>query len=298
MAIGGAAMQSNTTGAHNTAVGTYALDANTTADQNTSVGYGSLSDCTTGANNTAMGDRAGENLTTGSSNTFIGHLAGGVGTVTGSDNTTLGGSAGKNLSSGSNNLLLGHDAGLSGSPGGPIDTESNEIVLGDENITAAHVQVDWTVASDKRDKTDVEPMPMGLDFVNKLEPVTYKWDKRSNYVEKGEDFNHIVPDGSHKEDWLDVGFLAQDVEKLESEYGYNISDKSNLTTTLSDDGNQYGLKYNKFVPMLVKAVQELSAQVEELKSNSHTPKDLPDLKGYNELIARIELLEKEEENGS
>ena len=142
-------------------------------------------------------------------------------------------------------------------------------------------------------------MPMGLDFVNKLEPVTYKWDKRSNYVEKGEDFNHIVPDGSHKEDWLDVGFLAQDVEKLESEYGYNISDKSNLTTTLSDDGNQYGLKYNKFVPMLVKAVQELSAQVEELKKNSHAPKDLPDLKGYNELIARIELLEKEEsENGS
>ena len=107
---------------------------------------------------------------------------------------------------------------------------------------------------------------MGLDFVNKLEPVTYKWDKRSLYVEKGEEFNDIVPDGSHKEDWLDVGFLAQDVEKLESEYGYNIVDNTNLTTTLTEDGNQYGLTYEKFIPMLVKSIQELSTQVDELKT--------------------------------
>ena len=37
-----------------------------------------------------------------------------------------------------------------------------------------------------------------------------------------------------------------------------ISDKTNLTTHLSDDGKQYGLTYSKFVPILVKAVQELS----------------------------------------
>jgi hypothetical protein len=196
----------------------------------------------------------------------VGHTAGGVGTVTGDDNTTLGRGAGKNLSSGSNNLLLGKDAGLSGSPGGPIDTESNEIVLGDENISSANIQVSFTVASDKRDKTDVEPIKMGLDFVKDLNPVTYKWDKRSLYVEKGQSFSDVVPDGTHKEDWLDVGFLAQDVEKLEAAYGYNIADKTNLTTHVSIDGEQYGLTYEKFVPILVKSVQELSAQVEELKA--------------------------------
>jgi hypothetical protein len=115
-------------------------------------------------------------------------------------------------------------------------------------------------------------MEMGLDFVNKLEPVTYRWDKRSNYVEQGEDFKDLITDGTHKEDWLDTGFLAQDVEKLESEYGYNIADKTNLTTTLSDDGNQYGLTYSKFVPMLVKSVQELSTQVDELKQELKTLK--------------------------
>ena len=110
-------------------------------------------------------------------------------------------------------------------------------------------------------------MEMGLDFVNKLEPVTYRWDKRSKYVEQGKDFKDLITDGTHKEDWLDTGFLAQDVEKLESEYGYNIADKTNLTTTLSNDGNQYGLIYSKFIPMLVKSVQELSAKVEELENN-------------------------------
>ena len=202
--VGRGALAANTTG-WNTAVGYLAGNAATTGGASVYVGAEAGLVVSTGASNTMIGHQAGKAATTGGNNTFIGYLAGGVGTVTGSNNTTLGSDAGKNLSSGGNNLLLGHDAGLSGSPGGPIDTESNEIVLGDENITAAHVQVDWTVASDKRDKTDVEPMPMGLDFVNKLEPVTYKWDKRSNYVEKGKDFDHIVPDGTHKEERLEVG---------------------------------------------------------------------------------------------
>ena len=51
--------------------------------------------------------------------------------------------------------------------------------------------------------------------------------------------------------------------EVESSYGYEIKDKRNLTTSLSDDGKQYGTKYSKFVPMLVKAVQELSTKVEE-----------------------------------
>ena len=45
-----------------------------------------------------------------------------------------------------------------------------------------------------------------------------------------------------------------------------MSDKSNLTTTLSSDGKQYGLTYAKFVPILTKAIQELSAEVEALKA--------------------------------
>ena len=165
----------------------------------------------------------------------------------------MGASAGISLTSGSNNLLLGHDAGRSGSPGGSITTQSNRIVLGDENITNAHIQVDWSVASDQRDKTDFNNLDLGLDFVNKLNPVTYKWDKRSDYDEG----LNITPNGEHKQDWLDLGFKAQEVEALEIEAGYNKDNKTNLTVDISEDGKQYGIQYAKFVPILVNAIKEL-----------------------------------------
>ena len=138
--------------------------------------------------------------------------------------------------------------------------------MGNNSITAAYIKVSWTVTSDERDKTDVEDLDVGLDFVNKLTPVTYRWDQRSSYLTSDQnDLNDIVPDGTYKKDQLNLGFLAQDVEKIEEELGYKVSDKTNLTTSLTNDGKQYGLKYERFVPILVKAVQELSDQVTDLK---------------------------------
>ena len=68
---------------------------------------------------------------------------------------------------------------------------------------------------------------------------------------------------------MDVGFLAQDVATLEEQLGFGKSDKKNLISSLSEDGQMYGLKYNKFVPMLVNAVQELSAEIEKLKKEQN-----------------------------
>ena len=167
---------------------------------------------------------------------------------------------------------MGHDAGRAGSPGGSITTASNIIVLGDENITNAHIQVAFTVASDERDKTDFNNLDLGLDFVIKLNPVTYKWDKRIKYVAEKDretiDLNTIKHDGTHKEDWLDVGFKAQEVEALEKASGYDKDTNTNLLVTLTEDGKQYGLQYEKFVPILVNAIKELTAKVEALENKS------------------------------
>jgi hypothetical protein len=105
-------------------------------------------------------------------------------------------------------------------------------------------------------------MDLGLEFINQLEPITYRWDKRSKYS----DDQSAIPDGTYKEEQLEGGFLAQDVEAIEEQYGYKQADKTNLLTHLSADGKMYGITYSKLIPMLTKAVQELSAEVEELKS--------------------------------
>jgi len=294
--IGPEVALSLTEGSYNVALGRRALQFDQKGNRSVAIGYNALFTqrftTATDAYNTAVGFNAGEGVTTGTSNTFIGGVAGDLcttgsgntavgtsamtsSTITGDDNTAVGVAAMAAISSGSNNLALGHDAGRTGSPGGNITTADNHIALGDENITSANVQVDWGIASDERDKTDFSDLNIGLDFVKALEPVTYYWDKRSKYGDKNAedyDLDAQTPDGTHKEDWMDIGFKAQSVQALEEAAGYDLASKKNLTVSVTEDGKQYSLQYSKFVPILVKAVQELSAQVTALQAEVNTLK--------------------------
>jgi hypothetical protein len=306
--VGGLAGDAITDADENTAIGHFTLSANVLGSKSTCLGHGTLSNqnpaSATDMYNVAVGTSAGNQITTGTENTFVGGLAGDatddgaqnvavgylalsancgnantavgracLSQVTGGANTAMGQSAGGSVTSGGNNLLLGQDSGLTGSPGGAISTSSNIIVLGDENISAANIQVSLTVASDERDKTDFADLALGLNFVKDLKPVTYKWDKRSKYGDKTADdydLNAQTPDGTHKEPQLDVGFKAQEVEALEKAAGHKIADQTNLLTTLSGDGKQYGMQYEKFVPILVKAIQEQQALIESLTARITT----------------------------
>ena len=220
-----------------------------------SVGARSLTDNTTGGSNTAVGKDA----------LFA--------NTTASNNTALGQSAGGSITTGSNNIAIGLDSLKTGSPGGNITTGSNTVGIGDENITSLNAQVSLTVASDERDKTDFTDLDVGLDFVKQLKPYTYKWDKRSKYGDNTTDdydLNAQTPDGTHKEDWLDIGFKAQDVEALEQAAGYDKANKTNLAITISEDGKQYGMQYEKLVPILTKAIQEQQALIESLTARIET----------------------------
>jgi hypothetical protein len=233
------------------------------------VGQTAGQDLTTGGSNTFVGVRAGQNITTASNNTSVG-VDSMEDATTSSECTCVGTNAGANLTSGSNNLLLGKEAGKSGMPGGQFTSHSNRITLGNSSIQEFNCQVALSVASDERDKTDFTDLDVGLDFVKQMKPYTYKWDKRSKYVDwdtnPNTDLNTITHDGTHKEDWLDIGFKAQDVETLEKAAGYDKDNKTNLTIDLSGDGKQYSMKYEKLVPILVKAIQELEARVATLES--------------------------------
>ena len=316
--IGGYAGDALTDAGYNVAIGARALGADTLGSRSVAIGQGALSTqnftTATNSNNVAVGYDAGLAITTGTSNTFVGSSTGdgtndgnnntAIGSLalsancgdsntavglealkvcTGSNNTAMGKNAGNAVTSGNNNMLLGLDAGLTGSPGGAITTDNNFMVLGDENIATIRTAVAVTATSDQRDKTDFTALDVGLDFVKALAPVTYKWDKRSKYIDKTDvttynqdgsvdhegwdittDLNVITHDGTHKEDWLDIGFKAQEVEALEQAAGYNKNNKTNLVSSITPDGKSYGLTYEKFIPILVKAMQEQNALIEAL----------------------------------
>ena len=241
-------------------VGSLAGYERQTGDYNVGIGYkangGDSAVAASGAGNTCVGAAAGMDLETETYATFIGYQAGlsnktgsnnvavgrnaGYGTTTGSQNTFVGALAGDTSTSGSNNTKVGYQAR------GSTATVSNEITLGNSSVATLRCQVtSITALSDERDKTNIEPLEAGLEFVEQLDPVSFTWNMR---------------DGG-KVGVEDTGFIAQDLQQVQEDTGITIP---NLV--YDENPDKLEAAYGKLIPVLVKAIQELSAKVEDLES--------------------------------
>ena len=108
---------------------------------------------------------------------------------------------------------------------------------------------DTIQTSDARLKENIQPVPLGLDFINDLNPVTYKWKK------KKED----------KSNYTHYGIIAQEVVEILKKHGIDsLEDFAGITHDGEAD-THYGARYSEFIPILIKAVQELSEEVNKLK---------------------------------
>jgi len=250
-ASGASALQANTTGASNTAVGFTALFANTTAAYNTAVGREALASATTGGQNTASGSKAGAGITTGETNICIGMQAGYYQTnlTTGSQNILLGAYAHTNSASSTASIILGYN--VVGS------SNTTTIGLGGSDIRTSHGSTSWATVSDERYKKNITPSTAGLSFVNALRPVTW------NYKTKGElpsTFN-AYKEGStevFKNTQTNHGFIAQEVKTaIDADSG--IENGFQMWNNTRSDGSQE-VAEAALIPVLVKAIQELSTQ--------------------------------------
>jgi len=109
VALGNAALLSNTTGTRNTAVGALAGDANTEGNYNSAFGYNSLGANTTGTHNTALGDFSQAANTTGTKNVSVGQGSF-ITNTTGSNNVVVGTEAMTANTTASNNTAVGFQA--------------------------------------------------------------------------------------------------------------------------------------------------------------------------------------------
>lgn len=255
-AIGSGAMATSSVGSSNVAVGACALFTSTT-DTNTAVGTAALKLASTGFNNTALGALAACALTTGCYNVALGQGAA-LGLLSGSENVFagdavapimtagdrnvfLGSSAAFTKTSGDNNIVIGADA-VSSSP-----TVSNEVTVGNSSNTSYRIYAaSWSNASDARDKKDVENLALGLDFVQSLRPVRYVWNYR---------------DGSIQNGTTDIGFIAQELLEAQEQSDANYAQFVNQSNP-----DQLMITQGKLIPVLVNAIKELKAEVEELKA--------------------------------
>ena len=254
---------SNTLGCmiYSTMLGAYAGYCSCNTQRSTAVGYNALNRVCRDYGGVYIGACAGYGDTSSATiagtnryyNTYLGYAAG-YRTGAGNCNTAVGTYAGYfvscGVSTGNNNTLIGAYAGSCGcGPGllgmtNVIGNCSNMIVMGNCNNTCALIKIAWTTVSDCRDKSCICCVPHGLDFVRALNPISYKF--RCNGREN--------PEVEDKERY---GFLAQEIQPLEG-------DKPVVVT--ENDPELLGMSDQYLIPILVKAVKELSDRVDELET--------------------------------
>jgi hypothetical protein len=268
-AFGSAALNSNTSGLENTAVGVSSLLANTTGGQNTAIGANSMLVNTTGSRNMASGSYALQANTIGMENTGDGYQALFLNT-SGNYNTAVGRASLYSNTTGSYNTALGWEAGVSTGilsnttaiGNQAVVTTSNRVRIGNASVTSNGGQVNWTAFSDGRIKKNIQENVPGLTFINALRPVTYQFDVAKQNQILG------IADTTQWEGKYDIekirftGFIAQEVKEAAKKIGYDFSG-------IDDDGNLLGLRYSEFVMPLVKSVQELSIENEQLNNKNN-----------------------------
>jgi hypothetical protein len=284
VAIGNYTLDALTSGDDNTAVGYQALSGETTGGQNTAIGKMALKTANSGNGNTAIGNQALDDVTTGDENTAVGSNAGTAHT-TGVDCIYIGESSGGSNQTGSYKTIIGSNADTNG------NTDAHEIVIG-YNVTGGgqnkirmgsgsnYIENDyandanWAHSSDERLKTNIQTDNLGLDFINELRTVTYQW-QASDKLDVSLP-GYMSPDMKHF-DKLSAdtsvvmnGLIAQEVKAALDKVG---ADDSKYAVWSTDDDGVQRISESAFVMPLIKAVQELSAQVTTLQQEIKTLKE-------------------------
>jgi len=298
VAIGFHALSSDTKGNRTTAIGRYAAyNQNFTSSTDTNnvyIGYYAGADATTGVRNTIVGSLGAEELTTADDCVGIGYLSLGGnagGATTGHDNVCIGSGAGSALTTGERNTLVGMNTGNNGvqatdnivigqgSVFSSIDRSQSTMIgngmtsqgtntflfgYGSSDTLCSFGSTSFSNPSDERYKEEIETSTAGLSFINDLRPVTFKWKKEKDipsdhraYKADSED-RVMLSDGKTQH-----GFIAQEVKTAIDNHS-EIKDGFEGWNQDETDGRQRTSAI-ALIPMLVKAIQELSAEVKALK---------------------------------
>jgi hypothetical protein len=219
---------------HSTAIGT---NASASASYAYAVGYAATA---SGGNALAIGANVSvsgvESVGIGKSVSVTANDAVAIGatsSVSGLDGTAVGFGASAGYT---NSMALGYQAATNA---------ANSIVLGNNSITKIYAAVtSITAISDRRRKRDIRDLDLGLDFIAKLRPVSYRF--------RGDD-----PTARY-------GFVAQDVTRaLPRSLGERVEEGDAdlaLVERESDADRTYRMNYSELLAPMVRAIQQLDEQ--------------------------------------
>lgn len=252
-------------------------------DENGAVNPGGRGDGIVGNGSTALGALA---AASGNYSTALGNGA----TASGYFSIALGQAA---TATTNHAIALGYTTAASGLQSTALgcfstvsESDSRVLQLGSNSgLSVLRCKVNLSVTSDKRDKADISDITSALAFVDKLNPITFVSNDRTNYIsEEGKrsenyhkygmcDYDRIAhAAGTKKGERRRCGLLAQEViAAMQEVYGTDnyaniVNDNfHDLPEKPSDVENKYTLAYANLVPFLIGAIKELNAEIKILK---------------------------------
>jgi len=265
--VGAEAGHDISTGTGNTFLGVQAGDKTDDGANNVAVGFGAGGgNC--GNNNVFVGEGAAI-AATGGTNTIVGSGAGGNASFAGSGNTTLGRNAGAGITSGSNNIVIGNGADVNSAAqvngitlGVGIVSTANQFAFGKASNVVTNTftsNASFSRSSDERLKTNISSDSLGLDFINDLRTVKYKWKSSQDLDADDAQLSKLYNADENQMD-TDVvmhGLIAQEVKAALDTAGV---DSFNGWSVDSDGVQQ--VSREMYVIPLIKAVQELSTALD------------------------------------
>lgn len=142
--------------------------------------------------------------------------------------------------------------GYNATPNSPISYESDNAC--NQNINSLRCNVTSIIShSDSRDKKNIQELSLGIDFITKLKPRQFNWDKREWYDEN-------ISDGSRMNEAPIAGFIAQELDLAQTTAGAEW-----LNLVLKDNPEKWEATYGNLLPVMIKAIQELKEENDELK---------------------------------
>ena len=280
IAIGTEALQmydgSNTSSSDNVAIGRSAMSLAMTSDDGAeipihNVGIGTLAlKLVDGDFNVAIGRHAGLNISTGDANVCIGNEAGDS-ITTGNTNACIGNAADVSSSGATNQIVIGYNAAGNGNNKCVIGNASilailpaddNGVNLGSTSYSFNDIFYDGaTLTSDKRLKENITSLSLGLEFINKLNPVSFK-KKDKEEVYDGDRLIQRAITYKRKH----TGLISQEVKEVMDDMGIDSNDFAGyVDANLSGGVDKLFLRYDEFIAPIIKAVQELSAKLDTMQ---------------------------------
>ena len=125
--------------------------------------------------------------------------------------------------------------------------------------------------SDRNLKTQISGSDLGLDFINNLNPVKYQWisGSRSHYGLIAQEVSSSLAKSSISTDnfagyvenrMFISGSVSGSEKDIRDTEGWEIENFTSIPNP------ELGLRYNEFISPMIKAIQELSSQVESLRT--------------------------------